>query len=667
LSLFNELRRRNVIKVAAAYVVVGWLVMQIGDVMAPALHLPEWVDSVLAFFIILGFPVAMVLSWAFNVTPEGIRAETPSRGGDAASPAGRHLTVAIVVLLVLAAGFVAFGKFVRAPDESSERLQVAEDAGQEGSEPPVSEAGSSIAVLAFEDMSPQQDQQYLSDGLAEELLNALAQIPDLKVISRSSAFSYKGKDVTLGQIARELDVSHILEGSVRKSGNRVRITAQLIDARTDAHLWSEIYDRTLDDIFAVQEDVARSVVSSLRATLSPRADARISNYPTENLAAYDLYLRGREALHTNDAESNRAAVSLFEEAIALDPDYALAWTGLADSYAQRDGRFGFPQGSTAETAVDYSRKALAIDPGLAEAHRALGYAYLRLGENDAGLAAYLAAVELNPNYYEVWAGLSWFYETTGRYDDGVMAGERAHRLAPNELVPLFYLAHNYKYLSLDAKVMEATRKMLRLEPLHDGGRLFEPQLAVYHGDLETAVRLAEQIVRDTPDHAYAMVGAASMVYMARDFERAIDWAREALRLEPDNSLGYWHHNEVLIGLSLLLSGQRDAADELLLPVIETYENRVEKGQRDWGLEWDLASIHAARGERQEAMDWFERAYDAGFRFVRWPPVDPAFDAFRDDPRYLDVMARMEADIERMRLRLFAENPTLEPQQGEGAD
>jgi tetratricopeptide (TPR) repeat protein len=310
--------------------------------------------------------------------------------------------------------------------------------------------------------------------------------------------------------------------------------------------------------------------------------------------------------------------------------------------------------------VEYALKALAIDPDLAEAHRALGYAYLRLGENDDGLRAYLAAVELNPNFYEVWAGLSWFYETTGRYDDGVLAGERAHRLAPNELLPLFYLAHNYKYLSLDEKVMEATRKMLRLDPLNDGGRLFEPQLAVYHGDFEVAVRLAEQIVRDTPDHAYAMVGAASMVYMARDFERATKWAREALRLEPGNSLGYWHHNEVLIGLSLLESGQRDEAEHLLLPVIETYEKRIEKGQRDWGLEWDLASIHAARGEREEAMHWFERAYDAGFRFVRWVPVDPAFDDFRDDPRYQYVMARMEADIERMRTRLFEADPSLAP-------
>jgi len=642
-------------------VIVAWLIMQIGDVMAPALHLPGWIQSALAFFLILGFPVAIVLSWAFELTQEGIRLEKTIEGEKSDAPLpGRKLNISIIVLLALAVGVFAFDKFVLDPERDAERIEAAEQTARENSQQvaPEPRADPSIAVLAFEDMSPEKDQQYLSDGLAEELLNALAQIPELKVISRSSAFSYKGKDVKLGQIAAELDVAHILEGSVRKSGNRVRITAQLIDARSDSHLWSETYDRTLDDIFAVQEDVARRVVSSLRATLSPRADERISRQPTEDLAAYDLYLHGRESLHQDDAESNRAATRLFEEAIELDPDYALAWAGLADSTAQRDGRFGFPQGSTAGTAIEYAREALAIDPDLAEAHRALGYAYLRQGETDDGLEAYLTAVELNPNYYDVWVGLSWIYETTGRYDDGVLAGVRAHRLAPNELSPLYYLAHNYKYLSLDDKVMEVTGKMLRLDPLNDGGRLFEPQLAVYHGDIETAVRLAEQIVHDTPDHAYAMVGAASMVYMARDFERAVEWAREALRLEPGNSLGYWHHNEVLIGLSLLKSGQREEADDMLLPVIETYVTRVEEGQRDWGLEWDLASIHAARGDRQEAMDWFERAYDGGFRFMRWVPVDPAFDEFRDNPRYLNVMAKMEADIERMRARLFTADPSL---------
>jgi TolB-like protein/Flp pilus assembly protein TadD len=654
LSLYKELQRRNVFKVAAAYVIVAWLIMQLGDVMAPALHLPNWIQSALAFFLILGFPVAIVLSWAFELTHDGIRPEKTVEGEKIdAFLTGRNLIISVIVLLSLAVGILAFDKFVLDPERDAERIDVAGQTSRENSSvAKESRTESSIAVLAFEDMSPDKDQEYLSDGLAEELLNALAQIPELKVISRSSAFSYKGKGVKLGQIAADLDVSHILEGSVRKSGNRVRITAQLIDARSDSHLWSQTYDRTLDDIFAVQEDVARRVVSSLRATLSPRADERISRQPTEDLAAYDLYLQGREALHQDDAESNQIATRLFEEAIELDPDYALAWAGRADAAAQRDGRFGFPQGSTAGTAIKYARQALSIDPDLAEAHKALGYAYLRQGDIDDALEAYLTAVDLNPNYYDVWVGLSWIYETTGRYDDGVLAGVRAHRLAPNELSPLFYLAHNYKYLSLDDKVVEVTEKMLRLDPLNVGGRLFEPQLAVYHGDFDKAVRLAEQIVHDTPGSAFAMVGAASMVYMAGDFERALDWASEALRLEPGNRLGYWHHNEVLIGLSLLKSGQREEADNMLLPVIESYVRRIEEGQRDWGLEWDLASIHAARGDEQEAMDWFERAYEAGFRFARWPPVEPSFAAFRNNPRYRNVMAKMEAEIEHMRARVL---------------
>lgn len=634
--------------------------MQAGDVMAPAMRLPDWINSALAFFLILGFPVALVLSWAFELTPEGIRFEKNVDQSKPIKPLkGRRLAYWIIGLLFLALGFFAFDKFVWDPERDANRVETAvEAAQQQPGVKPDRQSDASIAVLAFEDMSPDQDQQYLSDGIAEELLNALAQIPDLRVISRSSAFSYKGKDLRLDQIARELGVAHILEGSVRKAGDRVRITAQLIDARNDTHLWSETYDRTLDDIFAVQEDVARRVVVSLKATLSPTADKRISKQPTEDLAAYDLYLRGRQALHQDDAENNQEAMRLFERAIELDPDYALAWAGLADSYAQRDGRFGFPPGSTAGTAIEKAQKALSIDPLLAEARRSLGYSYLRQGQVQKALDSYLTAVELNPNYYDVWAGLSWIYETKGEYDDGVLAALRAHRLAPNELFALFYLVHNLKYLSFDEEVLAYTEKMLKLDPLYVGARLFQPQLAIYHGDSAKAMRYAEKIVEDLPNHAYAMVGAASMAYMARDFDRAVTWAQRAWELEPDNFLGYWHHNEVLLGLSLLFADRHAEAEQIFQSVIETYSQRINEGKRDWGLEWDLASIYAAKGERELAMEWFERAYAAGFLFARWPPVDPVFDEFRDDHRYRGVMSKMEADVAAMRARLIEADPSF---------
>lgn len=661
MAFFSELKRRKVFKVAAAYVIVGWLIMQVGDVMAPAMHLPDWINSALAFFLVLGFPVAVLLSWAFELTPEGIKLEKNVDQSKAVSNlTGRRLDFWIIALLFLAVGFFAFDKFVLDPGRDAERVEAAVQSATVEPEPVSARpAGRSIAVLAFEDMSPEGDQQYLSDGIAEELLNALARIPELKVISRSSAFSYKGKDVRLDQISEELDVAHILEGSVRKSGNRVRITAQLIDARNDVHVWSETYDRTLDDIFAVQEDVARSVVASLRATLSPHADERFSRQPTENLAAYDLYLKGREALHRDDAEGNEAATRLFEQAIELDPGYALAWAGLADARAQRDGRFGFPQGSTAGTAVEYARKALAIDPELAEAYRSLGYAYDRQGVLEEAREAYLAAVELNPNYYDAWVGLSRIHEASGRYDEGVFAAERATRLAPRELSPLFYLAHNYKYLSLDEKVLEAADKAVELDPQDVGARLFRPQLAVYDGDTSEALRLAGLIVRDLPNQAYAWVGAASMAYMAGNYELAVEWARNAWRLEPGNVLGYWHHNEVLLGLSLLNSGKIEEADQIFQSVIETYTQRVQEGERDWGLEWDLASIYAARGDSEPALDWFERAYDAGFLFSRWPPVDPAWDEYRDHPQFRRVMDQMEAEVAAMRARVIEADPSLQ--------
>lgn len=658
MSLFSELKRRNVFRVVAAYIIVAWLVMQVGETMAPALHLPSWVPSALAFFLILGFPVAIVLSWAFEITPQGIKLETSvDPDGPPRKLSGRKLDFAIIALLVVVILFLAFDKFVLGTAQEAGSDAVSEDVQYPAEvDMPAADAVPSIAVLAFEDMSPQKDQAYLSDGVAEEVLNALAQISDLRVISRSSAFAYKDKEINLPTVARDLSVEYILEGSVRKDGNRVRITAQLIDAVADTHVWSETYDRTLDDIFAVQEDVAHGVVASLRATLSPRLVERMSARTTDNLAAYELYLQAREAFNRRDAVSNQDAVRLFTAATELDPNYALAWAGLADGYVQRDGRFGYARGATVEIAIEHARRALAIDPDLAEGHNALGGALTAKGDQEDALRTYLAAIELNPNYYEAWIGVSRVHMLMGDYDESLWAAQQAERMAPNEIRPHYMKAHNYKFLSLDARALESANQAILADPRHVGGLLLPPQLAIYQGDPERSLRLVEQLLERVPRDLFAHVGAAGMAYMARDYDRAIEWAGEAQRREPGNIVGYWHRSETLLGLSMLLSGDRAAADEILDAVIERNTERTAAGGRDWDLQWDVAAIYAARGENELAMDWLQRAYDAGFHFVRWPPVDPAFDGLRDHPVYRDVMENMQVKTDAMRQRVIDADP-----------
>ena len=282
MSIVRELKRRNVFRVAAAYAVVAWLIIEIAATTFPMLRLPEWTATFVTVLLLIGFPVALIFAWAFEITPEGIKREKDvDRSQSITHLTGRNIDYIIIAALVLALGFFAFDKFVLDPSRDAELVQAATEART--SKMP----DKSIAVLAFTDLSPEGDQEYFSDGISEELLNVLAKIPELRVISRSSAFSFKGKNIDTPTIAQRLNVTHLLEGSVRKSGNQVRITAQLIEARSDRHLWSRSWDRTIDDIFAIQDEIAAEVLEQLELTL-------LASAPTveeTDSQAYALYLQ----------------------------------------------------------------------------------------------------------------------------------------------------------------------------------------------------------------------------------------------------------------------------------------------------------------------------------------------------------------------------------------
>lgn len=317
-----ELRRRRVFKVVAVYAIIAWLVIQVAATVFPYLLIPGWAVRLVIALSILGLPVAIVLAWAYELTPDGVQ-RTEAANGTSAPPATAAqpprtvpLAIGAAVAVLLGVGAIAGYGFLRG-----------EEAAAAADEPI-----SSIAVLAFDDMSSTQDQEYFGDGIAEELLDALTAIPGLQVASRTSAFSFKGKDVGIGEIASALDVEAVLEGSVRTSGDRLRITAQLIDARTDRHLWSETYDRDFTDIFLIQDDISRSIVGALRGRLS-RSRGSLVRSGTDDAEAYRLFLHGRHVLGEGGAEAADRAIGLLEQATERDPEYADAYGVLADAYA----------------------------------------------------------------------------------------------------------------------------------------------------------------------------------------------------------------------------------------------------------------------------------------------------------------------------------------------
>ena len=317
-NFFAELKRRNVYKVAVAYAVVSWLLIQIATQVFPFFEVPNWAIRLVVLVLVLGFPVALVLSWAFEITPEGIKRESEVVPDERRTRRGGRRIIGITIALALvAAGLLAF------------QLLRSRLANLSHGEPDVPLA--SIAVLPFTDMSQAKDQEYFADGISEELLNLLAKIPQLQVTARTSSFAFKGKETGIPEIARTLHVAHVLEGSVRKAGNSVRITVQLIKASTDTHLWSQTYDRKLDDIFAIQDEIAADVVKQLKVTLlgeGPKAR-------TTDPEAYAFYLQAVQLGRLRTAEAYEQSDALYQKVLAIDPRYAPAWGGLAGNFANR--------------------------------------------------------------------------------------------------------------------------------------------------------------------------------------------------------------------------------------------------------------------------------------------------------------------------------------------
>jgi len=369
MSFFSELKRRNVIKVALFYAIASWLIIQVAETVLPLFDMPESMLRGLVIVLSLGFLPALVFAWIFELTPEGIKKEAEiDRERSVTGETGGKLNLAIVVLLLLTLGLMAYQTFVGNDEPDRPSLATTPQAAETAPDSDTGTERPSIAVLPFRDMSAAGDQDYFAEGIAEELLNALVKVDGLRVASRTSAFSFKGKDLDLPSIARSLQVNHILEGSVRTSGDKIRVTAQLINVSSDAHLWSETFDSKLDDVFAIQDRIAARVVSELKARLvgeTPLAPA--SATLTENSAAYRLYLQGRFHWRQRSGESITQAIDEFEQAVALDPDFAKAWANLAVAYRNLPFYAGVEQEIYFEKAEAAAERALSLNANLGEA------------------------------------------------------------------------------------------------------------------------------------------------------------------------------------------------------------------------------------------------------------------------------------------------------------
>jgi TolB-like protein len=487
-ELLAELRRRNVFKVGVAYALVAWLLIEVAHTAFPTLQLPDWTITLVTVLLIMGFPVALVIAWAFELTPEGIkRAEEMTTAESITHLTGRKLDFAIIGLLAIAVIFLVVDNYILGDDREK-----------------------SIAVLPFANISLDPEDAYFADGIHDEILAQLSKIRDLKVISRTSVMSYREENrPPLPEIATKLGVANILEGSVRLAGNRVRITIQLIEAASDAHLWTETYDRELTaaNIFSIQSDVATTVAEALRAALSPEEQDRLASAPTENLAAYEAYLLGRQRLARLTAAASAEAVEYFQQAIELDPEFALAYAGLADSYVVQVYFGGLPSvgGSASEEGLAKAQaaadKALALDDQLGEVYKSLAGIKHQRQDLQGAEAMYRRALELNPNYAMAHA---WYGDLL-----------RSYLGRPEEALALHKKAADLDPLSVEI----ITSVGMTLESL---GR-FDEALARYQRAIEINPAYTEPYIF-IGDHYWSVSGR---------IDEAVVWHAKGISLDPD--------------------------------------------------------------------------------------------------------------------------------------
>ena len=570
-SVWGELKRRNVFRVAIAYVVIAWLILQVGGTLAPALRLPDWVNTLLVFFLILGFPMAVFFAWAYELTPQGIRKEEDiDRDGTVVHPPGRKLDYLIIGLLSVAVFVFAFDRFVWTED--------AAPATAANSEQPT------IAVLPFINMSADPEQEYFSDGLAEELLHLLTRIPELRVTSRSSAFSYKGKDFKIADVGRELGVSYVLEGSVRRADDTLRITAQLIDVDTDAHLWSETWDRTFNDIFIIQDEIARSVVDALKVNLLGDAP----EVPETKPEAYVLYLQARSLTYQHNADSLLRAESLIKRALEIDDAYVAAWVQLAQIYY-----FGAAQGSwepheSFPLARAAAMQALRRDANNARAHAALS-SIAQLYDLDMATAREQVqmALALAPNDTVVQEQAAFLASASGDYERMISFGEEAVLRDPLNLDAKMTLGFAYFYSGRINDAMSSFRQMIALDPAAAGAHARLGQLLLISGEYDAAL---DEVAKE-PRNGTRLATRALILHAKGDSEAA---SREL---------------DALIALG-----------------------------NTWTYE--IAMVHAYRGNADEAFTWLGRAIDRRDQGLANILGDPFMDQIRDDPRFEDVLIRL---------------------------
>jgi TolB-like protein/Flp pilus assembly protein TadD len=624
-NFFAELKRRNVYKVAVAYAVVAWLLIQVATQVFPFFELPNWAVQMVVLAMVIGFPIALVCSWAFEMTPEGIKLE---RDIDrrVTRKTGRKLTALITVVAALAAGVTTF-RFLHSERGNTER-QAAFAAEIESK---------SIAVLPFENLSEEKANAYFTDGIQDEILTRLSKIADLKVISRTSTQRYKSAPENLPEIARQLGVANILEGSVQKQGDAVHVTVQLIKAATDSHVWADSFDRKLTDIFSVESEIAKAIADQLQVHLTGREKEVIAAKPTDNPEAYDAYLRGLAyTMKTQNTPANYlGAQKYFREAVRLDPKFALAWALL--SYVDARGYHTTnlqPTAALREEARQAFETALALDLNLGEAWVAKGYYhYGCVNDFETAVRCYEEARRFLPNSSLIPQSLAFVARDQGHWEQSESYFNEAERLDPRNVSLLTRHAQFYIALRRFPDALRKLDQILEIVPNDIDALVEKAAIAQAEGDLPRAATLLAQVQPAAGDPT-AWEQMAYQAILERRPAEIISRLKELLA-KPDPDVGYLNGElRFWLGWAQEVDGDHIAAQATWREARAELEAFLKEQPENWSLLDDLALIEMGLGNKAAAFTLVERA-------VALHPIKK--DA-ANSPQSIDILARIAARL-----------------------
>jgi len=709
MSLVSELRRRNVLRMAVLYVVAAWLIVQVADALIDLAKLPDWIGTTILALLAVGFPIALIFSWFYELTPAGISLEKDVDPQESITRVtGRRLEFIVISLLCAGLILFAYDKWWIGPAPEK-----------------------SIAVLPFENMSGDPEQEYFSDGLSDTLIHVLAQVSGLKVTAKTSSFYFKGKNIDVGEIARQLKVGTILEGSVQRAGNRVRVIAQLINAGEGTHLWSKTFDRELEDIFAVQDEIAQEVVEALKVTLLDTEEERLAQRYQPTLEAYEQLILGRYEMAKRTAASLSAAEQHFKEAIELDPDYALAYVALAGTYSLQVIYGGLVFEESLQRQQPLVDKALELDPLSGEAHTAKAdlHSAQRINTGEANHGAveeeYLKSIELNPNYATAHHWYSVLLNRQGRFEEGLAQIRVAAELDPMSPIIQVSVAdavwrsgrveealtlirrniernpefpNNYSYMAAfetrlghvgeaqrwtqEARrrnpedgylwhdeclgflnlgdVLSAENCAKQLREAHPEKVISDsmwPLLHTYRGEWKAAIATLEFASKRVPGYRPWSRGLADLTAGQGDVERALRLMADTFPELLEDGLALAVTDLAAAGTYAAIlhaNGETQRRDVLVLAI----EERIATMHRIRGVGYGIQDvyIHTMRGDRDRAVAGLREAIDAGWR-VSYSDWDHKWWLLRQDwklanlhqdPEFIAMTNELEADIRRQR-------------------